>query len=412
MPVALSVPSTALGRSGEGKILRHSSTYIIPLPRSLLICNSVLVIGARNCGKTSFLNFLRTSFTFPARKQRPKLHDNIFGNSDDHSARRFPNFDSHYLETEIEGERVGITLWDSPGLEASIVDLQLREMMSFIESKFEDTFNEETKVVRSPGIRDTHIHCVLLLLDPVRLDSNIAATMKDVSSNGSKTNGRSPMEPPSTSLIDALTEDLDLQVLRSLQGKTTVIPIITKADTITSAHMIRLKRAVWDSLKNSNLDKLEALSLDDVDVNVGTQNGLQLKEYHEGYALVQQKRERSDISQLDSLSDSDSSFAASDFDLAKPPKAVSLTAESPPYLPLSVISPDIYEPEVPGRKFPWGFADPWNPDHCDFSRLKETVFTEWRGELREASRDLWYEGWRTSRLDRKAQRSGGMGWAI
>ena len=69
-----------------------------------------------------------------------------------------------------------------------------------------------------------------------------------------------------------------------------------------------------------------------------------------------------------------------------------------PFLPLSIISPDIYEPEVVGRKFPWGFADPYDEEHCDFVRLKEAVFSEWRPDLREASREQWYEGWRTSRL--------------
>ena len=71
-----------------------------------------------------------------------------------------------------------------------------------------------------------------------------------------------------------------------------------------------------------------------------------------------------------------------------------------PFLPLSIISPDPYEPDVIGRKFPWGFADPYNPEHCDFVRLRESVFSEWRSELREASREQWYEGWRTSRLQK------------
>ena len=70
-----------------------------------------------------------------------------------------------------------------------------------------------------------------------------------------------------------------------------------------------------------------------------------------------------------------------------------------PYLPLSIISPDPYEPDVIGRKFPWGFADPYNSEHCDFVRLRESVFSEWRAELREASREQWYEGWRTNRLE-------------
>ena len=87
-----------------------------------------------------------------------------------------------------------------------------------------------------------------------------------------------------------------------------------------------------------------------------------------------------------------------------PNTQVTQTTQSPPILPLSIISPDNIIPHEPrsgqiGRKFPWGFADPYNIDHCDFVRLKEAVFLEWRGELREASRERWYEGWRTSRLN-------------
>jgi septin family protein len=71
-----------------------------------------------------------------------------------------------------------------------------------------------------------------------------------------------------------------------------------------------------------------------------------------------------------------------------------------PFLPLSIISPDPYEPDVVGRKFPWGFADPYNAEHCDFERLRDSVFSEWRSELREASREQWYENWRTNRLQK------------
>jgi septin family protein len=74
-----------------------------------------------------------------------------------------------------------------------------------------------------------------------------------------------------------------------------------------------------------------------------------------------------------------------------------------PLIPLSVLSPDPHtlenKDEPVGRRFPWGFADPYNPEHCDFVKLKDSVFGEWRSELREASREVWYERWRTSRLN-------------
>lgn len=362
------------------------------------------------------MNFLRTSLALPGRKQRPRLQEDIFDTNPTSLAREFPNFTSQYLETEIEDERIGLTLWDSQfGLEANMVDLQLREISSFLESKFEDTLGEEMKVFRSPGVRDTHIHCVFLVLDPLRLDANLAAA-RSTPKNQALANGNSFVGPALSSVVGALDEDIDLLVLRTLKNKTTVLPIIAKADTITSAHMAYLKQAVWDSLKRSNLDTLEALSLDDGNGEPST--GIHVQDYDDVMSNSAQGRQRSDISQLDSPSDTNSSFSASDFDLAKPPRGSGMTPSgSPipvttrpptfetPYLPLSIISPDMYEPDVPGRKFPWGFADPHNAAHCDFLRLKDMVFAEWRGELREASRDLWYERWRTARLDRHAEMS-------
>ncbi|KAK7541356.1 hypothetical protein IWX49DRAFT_436435 [Phyllosticta citricarpa] len=362
---------------------------------------NVLVIGATGCGKTSFVNFLKTSLALPKPKHAigsppPRQHD--------------PNspFTSQYLETEIDGERVGLTLWDSQGLERSVVDLQLREMTSFIESKFDETFAEEQKVVRSAGFRDTHIHCVFLLLDPARLDTNIAHARGTPGSFVDKYAVR-------PSLVGSLDEDLDLQVLRGLQGKTIVIPVVSKADSITTAHMAYLKRSVWDSLKKAKLDLLEALDLDDEsDLDPGLDDDTST-----GYAQSDDDVDQSDMmNKLVDRSDSDSQRSSTSASSPPPQSPVvskavkqgrSLSAHLPavapqddeiPYLPLSVISPDMYEPEVVGRRFPWGFADPNNNTHCDFLRLKESVFSEWRGELREAARERWYEGWRTNRLKR------------
>ena len=159
---------------------------------------------------------------------------------------------ANVVEAELEGERIGLTLWDSTGLEKAIVDLQLREMASFIESKFEETFAEEQKVMRSPGFRDTHIHCVFLVLDPLKLDANIAVAQQS-SDNISR------------SRVGGLDDDVDVQVLRALWEKTVVIPVIAKADTLTSQHMAYLKRAVWRSIKDNSMNPLDALELEDDD---------------------------------------------------------------------------------------------------------------------------------------------------
>lgn len=286
------------------------------------------------------------------------------------------------METEIDNERIGLTLWDSEGIEKNLVDLQLRELSSFLESKFEETFAEEMKVVRSPGVQDTHIHAVFLVLDPFRLDRNIAASRNREASLHDK-----GAHDSRTHAAGALDEDIDLQVLRSLHRKTTVIPIISKADTITTKHMNVLKKYVWDSIKMADLDPLEALGLDDDSDRIDEE-----EEYDNA--------ERNEPKELGSSppGSPNSKKRLSIHSLRRHKAQEDLKEEEIPFLPLSIISPDLYEPAVIGRQFPWGFADPYNNQHCDFTRLKEAVFSEWRGELREASREQWYEGWRTNRL--------------
>ncbi|KAF5022151.1 hypothetical protein F66182_5801 [Fusarium sp. NRRL 66182] len=357
---------------------------------------NILVIGTRNAGKTSFLEFLKTALALPPKKRAKKGDEEIPQNRNAPSG----NFIPHYLETEIDGERVGLTIWDSEGLEKNVVDLQLREMSAFLESKFEETFAEEMKVVRSPGVQDTHIHATFLVLDPSRLDRNIASA-RNPAINGQQ-NGHLGAR-----VLGSLDEELDLQILRTLQGKTTVIPVIAKADTVTTKHMNVLKRSVWDSIKKSGLDPLEALGIDDEDESSISSERITEENEDEEYDAEQpQTPESQDFplqGQRESPAASPSSkrLSTSSIRRHKAQEEAKEKEDEIPFLPLSIISPDLYEPGIIGRQFPWGFADPYNEEHCDFQRLKESVFSEWRAELREASREQWYEGWRTNRLKQR-----------
>lgn len=363
----------------------------------LLTTQSILIIGSRTAGKTSFLEFLKTALVGKKRSKKPEEDEFQM------PAPNSGNFIPHYLETEIDGERLGITLWDSEGLEKNVVDLQLREMSAFLESKFEETFTEEMKVVRSPGVQDTHIHAAFLILDPARLDRNIAGT-RNMAANSQRQNGQNGH---AARALGSLDEELDLQVLRMLQGKTTVIPVISKADTITTKHMNVLKKTVWDSIKKANLDPLEALGLDD-DENSVSSNRIDEEDEDadedDNEQAVNDDESDEDLpiqGQTSSPPASPNSKRLSTQSIRRHKAQEEAKEDETPFLPLSIISPDLYEPGVVGRQFPWGFSDPYNEEHCDFQRLKEAVFSEWRSELREASREQWYEGWRTNRLKQR-----------
>ncbi|KAF3894619.1 Cell division protein Sep4a [Trichophyton interdigitale] len=351
---------------------------------------NILVVGGKNCGKTSFLEFLRTSLALPPSKRPTKPAE------EEEPRPQSPGtpFTSHYLESEIDNERIGLTLWDSEGLQKNIVDLQLREITGFLESKFEDTFAEEMKVVRAPGVRDTHIHCVFLILDPVRLDANIEAAKKAITRGQAK---------EASQYIGGLDVELDIQVIRTMQGMTTVIPIISKADTITSTHMAFLKKTVRSSLKQAGINPLEVLALDEQEDTASEEF-----DEHDEDELLKQMEDQDLAAGNDGKEDAVETAGDNAEEAAAAAKQPEEESAVDQIFPLSILSPDPHslnnKNEKVGRRFPWGFADPYNPEHCDFVKLKDNVFSEWRGDLREASREVWYERWRTTRLNRTTRR--------
>ncbi|EXJ64567.1 hypothetical protein A1O7_00904 [Cladophialophora yegresii CBS 114405] len=338
---------------------------------------NVLIIGARGAGKTSFLNFLKSSLALPSKKQPTRAPD---VDTPPSSARPNPSFTHHYQEIDVDGERIGLTLWDSLGLDKSVVDLQLRDMSNFVESKFDDTFIEEMKVVRAPGVRDTHIHCVFFILDPAKLDANINAAQGITTGTETSRIGKPPR------IVGALDEDFDIQVIRTLGNKTTVIPVISKADTITTAHMSFLKQKVSRSLKKAGLDPLEALNFDAADSDDD-----RLDERDEDEDSSNADSEEATSARSDD-SEGIRNFSRKRSGIHNRQVSGEDAALDGGYVPWSILSPDKYSLESKdgpvGRQFPWGFADPYNPVHCDFVKLKDAVFGEWRSELREASREV------------------------
>lgn len=344
---------------------------------TLTTYHSILVVGSKNCGKTSFIEFLRSSLARPVKYRgtpSPPRRQAYYNSS----------FPSEYIETDIDGERVGLTLYDSQGLEKSIVDLQLSEMSSFIESRFEETFVEEQKVSRAAGARDTHIHCVLLLLDPARLQANVK------SSSSRSSPGMSPTTTEHGSMLDAT---IDIDVLRKLNNLTTVIPIISKADTVTVPQMVALKHTLHEELRQLDFHPLNVL-------NFGSEAGSSTGSEDDS----DNDEEDTNSSHTEDYGTSDGeskSIGVAISNLSTPAKQSMIIDADLPDIPMSIISPDVYEEGLVGRRFPWGFADPNNSAHCDFPRVKESIFSDWRDDLREASRVRCYEKWRTTRLKKR-----------
>lgn len=112
---------------------------------------NILVIGFLGSGKTSFIRFLKDSLGDSKRIR------NVSHISNEEAAeqnveedltqppQKTNGFERHYVEKEVDGERLGLTIFDSEGFgprERNIVDIQLTMLINFITAKFEETFSE------------------------------------------------------------------------------------------------------------------------------------------------------------------------------------------------------------------------------------------------------------------------------
>jgi len=112
---------------------------------------NILVIGFLGSGKTSFIRFLKDSLG-DSKRIRSVSHianeeaaDQNVEEDLTQPPTKTQGFERHYIEKEVDGERVGLTIFDSEGFgprEQNIVDIQLTLLINFITGKFEETFSE------------------------------------------------------------------------------------------------------------------------------------------------------------------------------------------------------------------------------------------------------------------------------
>lgn len=106
---------------------------------------NILVIGFCGSGKTSFVEYLSEQLNTVKDQQHSMIKEEEKQDYLD------MGFTCYCAETEINGERIAVTLWDSRGFGTSrdyeIVNLQMDEIILFMESKFENTFSEVCLIV-------------------------------------------------------------------------------------------------------------------------------------------------------------------------------------------------------------------------------------------------------------------------
>ncbi|KAG1471383.1 hypothetical protein G6F56_002152 [Rhizopus delemar] len=309
---------------------------------------NIMVVGPAGSGKTSFVR------TF-SETLKPNVIQGTLKESQQKAMKGCaqPTEELYTVSMHIEEEsrRTSLSLVDTPGLTFHHLTEQLKKLTNYIDAQFARTLAEESKVKRDAKALDTHIHaCIYFLNDPHALSLN----------------------------------EMDSFVLKSLSARVNVIPVISKADTLSSVQLETLKAAVKKEIFDvsripiyGNLpfeeEEDEAMACDD-----------------DGLSRTIQKLE-------EFAGDDEDARVMLDYLNMLPFSLISYEEEPQTGRPVQLKDSGETTPFL-GRKFPWAAVDCCNPVHCDLITLKDMLMTSHREMLRLDTFECFYEKYRTQQL--------------
>lgn len=265
---------------------------------------NLIVAGVSGLGKSTLLNTLFES----------SLHNLAEPTTYDES--RGVSVTAVTSDIEESGVRLRLTVIDTPGFGDHVDNLDSwKPIVEEIDARNKAYLDAETGMNRTNNA-DNRVHACLYFIEPT---------------------GHS-LKP------------LDIVVMKKLHRKVNLIPIISKADTMTDEEMTKFKRSVLNDIHFQGIEIFYPPTFTDDDEEVSAETG--------------------DL-------------------ISKIPFAV---VGSTNY----VQTPD--GRTVLGRQYPWGVIEVGNEDHCDFVKLRALLIRNHLEDLRERTNNLLYENYRTEKL--------------
>ncbi|KAL5272148.1 hypothetical protein ACHWQZ_G000387 [Mnemiopsis leidyi] len=143
---------------------------------------------------------------------------------------------------------------------------------------------------------------------------------------------------------------IDIKFMRSLHDKVNIVPVIAKADTLTKSEIRSLKARILEEIEEASIRIYQFPECD---------------------------------------SDEDEDFVEMNKDLKES-------------LPFAVIGSNTFIVKegnrVIGRQYPWGVVEVENPEHSDFGKLRNMLIRTHMQDLKEVTRDVHYENFRSQKL--------------
>ncbi|KAF9917990.1 hypothetical protein BX616_010687 [Lobosporangium transversale] len=271
---------------------------------------TLMVVGASGLGRTTFINTLCDADVVPKREcddpEMAHIEEGI-------------KIKPYTVELDEDGVKISLTIVDTPGFGDMINnDHCFQEILGYLERQYDDILAEESRIKRNPRFRDNRVHALLYFIAPT---------------------GHSLRE-------------IDIELMKRLSPRINVIPVIGRADTLTSNELAEFKKRIMEDIEHHNIPI-----------------------YNFPYDPEEDDEETvEENSELRSL------------------------------LPFALIGCEeeieVNGRTVRGRQYPWGIVEVDNSEHCDFAKLRFALLSSHLQELKEITHDYLYENYRTEKLSR------------
>ncbi|XP_029037531.1 septin-2 isoform X2 [Osmia bicornis bicornis] len=274
---------------------------------------TLMVLGEMGLGKSTLINSLFLGDLYKDRRI-PDAAERV---------EKTTTIEKKTMDIEERGVRLRLTIVDTPGFgDAVNCEDTWKACSAYIDEQFRQYFTDESGLNRK-NIQDNRVHCCLYFIPPY--------------GHGLR--------------------QIDLEVLKRLHRKVNVVPVIAKADTLTTYEVKKLKERILADIEEH---EIQIYQFPDCD------------------------------------SDEDEEFKQQDKEL----KAC---------IPFAVVGSstvlEVAGKKVRGRQYPWGVVEVENPKHSDFVKLRTMLISTHMQDLKDVTQDVHYENFRAQCISQISQQA-------
>jgi len=267
---------------------------------------TLMVVGETGLGKSTLINSMFLTDIYSDTYPGPS-----------HRLKKTVQVETHKVLLKEGGVNLTLTVVDTPGFGDAVDNSNCWDsVLHYVESQYEAFLEAETKVMRNPKMADSRVHACLYFIAP--------------SGHGLK--------------------PLDIEFMKQLHDKINIIPVISKADTMTPEEVVHFKSVILSQISAAKIKIYEFPEVEDGE-DVERKENRKLKE-RVPFAVVGSN--------------------------------MTIEAEG--------------GKRVRGRRYPWGVVDIENLDHCDFVPLRNMLIRTHLQDLRDVTNYIHYENFRCRKL--------------